>query len=89
MGEHKLCAERILDQEELQTISRITNPSKKNKNIYYTPILWEEVSIRFVEETFNSLIIIMDSRTNSSIVLGIHTQKIKKKITKLVPWSTQ
>ena len=38
---------------------------------------------------FNSPRILLDSGARSSIILGKHTQKLLKKKTKLVGWSTQ
>ena len=47
------------------------------------------MTFRLSKENFNSLRILLDSGASSYIVLGKHTQKLWKKITKPTHWSTQ
>ena len=52
-------------------------------------ILWVWKNRRIGKAKFNSLRILLDPGTSSSFVLGKHTQKLQKRITKSVIWSTK
>ena len=89
MGKYKFCMKRNLVQEQLQTISIIFDPTKENKTIHYMPVMWGEMNGRLVKAKFNFPRIILDYGASSSIILGKHMQKLRKKMTKTVRWSTQ
>ena len=79
---------KTLDQEELQSISKITNPTKNTELIHYTTVIWGEINVLLDKVRFHSLMILLDSGTLSSIVLGKHTKKFQKKRTKMICCST-
>ena len=61
-------------------IRNIMNPTKNGKYNHYTPVLYGEMNSRLGKAKLNSPLIILDSAASSSIVLGKHTQKLRKKI---------
>ena len=53
------------------------------------PIIWRENNDIYDNVKFNSIIILLENRSRSSIVIGKNIQKYQKKITKPFCWSTQ
>ena len=64
--------------KRLKKISHLVNPTKKQKTSYIT-VLYVRMKSRLGKNNFNSLIILLDSRARSSIVLGKNTKKYPKK----------
>ena len=88
LNKPNFCTKRTLNQDHLYSVSKIINPTKK-KTKHYTPLLLGEMNYRLGKARFKSLRILLDSGCNSSIVLGKHTPKFRKKNTKPVHWKTQ
>ena len=82
--------EEVMDEDkELYTISHIINPNKKKQTKHQVPILLGNVNGRLVKAKYHTLMILLDSGANSSIVIGKHTHKLRHKKTHTVKWSTQ
>ena len=52
------------------------------------PVLWVDMNCRLGRVKFKSLLVLLDSGNISYTILGKHTQKLHKKTTKSVRWST-
>ena len=78
-----------MDQEELKTISNLINLTKNTKITHYMPVLRGKMNCRLGKAKFNSLMIVLKFGAIYSIYLGKHMQKLRKKMTKSVRWSTQ
>ena len=84
-----MCAKLTVDQEELQTISNIINPTKNTKLTHYMPVIWGKMKCRLGKAKLKSIRILFNSGDISSIIIGKHMQKMWKEMTKSVRWGTQ
>ena len=62
-------AKQTSEKEKLCNISKIINSTKNRKYTHCRLILRKEMNCRVCKSKFNSLIIILDSRSSSSILL--------------------
>ena len=84
------CKALVSDQFESYSLSLLRKPTKKQKTTHYTPVLIGEMNSRHGKAKWlNSLKILLDSGTSSSILLGKYAEKLRRHQTKPVRWETQ
>ena len=79
----------ILDNEKLQNIGKLINPTKNNENRHYMPVLLGNMNCRLRKSKINLLINILDSVDISSVILGKNVQILRNKTTNPVHWITK